>query len=40
MLTEENKDELAPIIKAGQVAREDFINANYRLVIAIAKYYF
>lgn len=40
ILTDENREELAPIIKDGQVAREDFINANYRLVIAIAKHYF
>jgi len=38
-LTDDNKTELLPIIQAGDKAREDFINANYRLVIAIAKKY-
>lgn len=39
-LTVDNQDELTPIIKAGQAARERFINANYKLVVSIAKRFF
>jgi len=39
ILNDTNQNELLPIIQAGQAARERFINANYRLVIAIAKPY-
>ena len=40
MLNERNQHELAPIIAAGQLARDKFISANYKLVISIAKKYF
>lgn len=39
-LTAENAAELEPLIRTGHAAREAFINANYKLVIAIAKHYF
>ena len=39
-LTELNKDELTPIIQAGQQARETFINANYKLVVALSRPYY
>ena len=37
LLTEANQAELTPIILAGQQAREKFINANYKLVVSVAK---
>ncbi len=37
MLTEDNAADLLPIIKAGEKAREKFINSNYKLVVSIAK---
>jgi RNA polymerase primary sigma factor len=38
-LTEAYNDELEAIITAGNAARERFINANYRLVVAVARRY-
>jgi len=39
MLTKDNQAELTPLIIDGQFAREKFINANYKLVVAVAKHY-
>jgi RNA polymerase primary sigma factor len=37
ILTKDNEAELLPIINAGNTARDKFINANYKLVVAVAK---
>ncbi len=39
-LTEDNQAELTPTIEAAKFARDQFISANYKLVVAIAKRFF